>query len=116
MTELSLHGISIDVPRADHERAVEFWSAAFGREAEVSPSYPEFAQLADVTQGCYVLIQATGDSKARMHLDFATTERDTDLDRLADAGAHEVSRHAKWAVMTDPSGQPFCLCPVGGCT
>jgi hypothetical protein len=115
MTELQLHGISIDVPRAGHQRAVEFWSSAFGREPQVSPSYPEFAQLADVTPGCYVLIQATDDNTARMHLDYATTDRDGDLDRLAGAGATEVAREAKWGVMSDPSGQPFCLCPVTGC-
>jgi hypothetical protein len=115
MSELRLHGISIDVPRAEHARVVEFWSAAFGCEAQVSPSYPEFAQLADVAPGCYVLVQATGDAEPRMHLDFATIDRDADLDRLAAAGATEIAREAKWAVMTDPSNHPFCLCPVSGC-
>jgi predicted enzyme related to lactoylglutathione lyase len=115
MSELRLHGIVIDVPRADHERAVAFWSAAFGQEPAVSDAYPEYAQLEDVTPGCYILLQATGAPNAGMHLDFATTDRDGDLERLTAAGATQVSLAHKWAVMSDPSGQPFCLCPATGC-
>jgi predicted enzyme related to lactoylglutathione lyase len=110
-----LHGLSIDVPRADHARAVAFWGAAFGVEPAVSEKYPEFAQLADVTPGCYVLVQATGDSDSGIHLDYATTQRDRDADRLVAAGAEEVSRDYAWAVLRDPADQPFCLCPVEGC-
>ena len=32
-----------------------FWSAALGRQPEVSENYPEYAQFEDVTAGCYVL-------------------------------------------------------------
>ena len=115
MSDLRLHGVVIDVPRSDHERAVAFWSAAFGQEPVVSDMYPEYAQLEDVTPGCYVLVQALEDGQPRMHLDFATEDRDADLVRLADAGATEIAREHKWGVMTDPAGQPFCLCPVEGC-
>ncbi|HVV76116.1 MAG TPA: VOC family protein [Mycobacteriales bacterium] len=110
-----LHGVVIDVPRAEHARAVAFWSAAFGREPAVSAQYPDYAQFEDVTPGCYVLVQATGDDSSRVHLDFATDDRDTDLERLAGLGAQEVTREHKWAVMRDPSGQPFCLCPASSC-
>jgi hypothetical protein len=110
-----LHGVVIDVPRAEHARAVEFWSAALGREAVVSEKYPEYAQFEDVVPGSYLLVQATGDAASRVHLDFATVDRDGDLDRLAAAGAVEVTREHKWAVMRDPAGHPFCLCPVSGC-
>jgi predicted enzyme related to lactoylglutathione lyase len=115
MSGLKLHGVVIDVPCSDHDRAVAFWSAAFGQEPLVSEKYPDYAQLEDVTPGCYVLVQATGSDKPGMHLDFATADRDADLDRLSAAGATEVTREHKWGVMTDPSGQPFCLCPVTGC-
>jgi predicted enzyme related to lactoylglutathione lyase len=110
-----LQGVSIDVPRAEHERAVEFWSAAFGREPVVSEKYPEYAQFEDVVPGCYVLIQATGDSTSRVHLDFAAEDRDGELERLAGLGAAEVTREHMWGVMRDPAGHPFCVCPVSGC-
>lgn len=110
-----LHGLVIDVPRAEHARAVEFWSAAFGREPAVSEQYPDYAQFEEVTPGCYVLVQATGDAESRVHLDFATDDRDGELDRLAELGAEEVTREHKWGVMRDPSDHPFCLCPVSGC-
>jgi predicted enzyme related to lactoylglutathione lyase len=115
VTSPRLHGLVIDVPQADHDRAVAFWSAALGRTPEVSEKYPEYAQIEDATPGCYVLIQATGDAHSRMHLDFVTDHRDDDLDRMAAHGATEVSREHRWAVMLDPSGQPFCLCPSSGC-
>lgn len=110
-----LHGVVIDVPHADHARAVEFWSAALGREPAVSEQHPDYAQFADIAAGCYVLVQATGDAKSRVHLDFATEDRDAELARLAGLGAAEVSREHPWAVMRDPAGHPFCLCPVAGC-
>lgn len=110
-----LQGISIDVPHVDHARAVEFWSAAFGREPVVSDRHPDYAQFADVTPGCYVLIQDVGGDTARVHLDFATTQRDADADRLVVAGAQDVTRDLPWAVLRDPVGMPLCLCPVEGC-
>ncbi len=110
-----LHGVVIDVPRAQHGRAVEFWSAALGRTPAVSEKYPDYAQLEDATAGCYLLVQATGDPTSRVHLDFATENRDGDLDRLARLGAQEVTREHAWGVMRDPAGHPFCLCPVDGC-
>jgi hypothetical protein len=110
-----LHGVSIDVPRANHERAVAFWSAALGRTPEVNPEYPEYAQLANVVPGSYLLVQATGDAVPRIHLDFAAVDRDGELDRLAGLGAEEVTRQHMWGVMRDPAGHPFCVCPESGC-
>jgi predicted enzyme related to lactoylglutathione lyase len=110
-----LHGVVIDVPRADHESAVAFWSAALGRQPQTSENHPDYAQMEEAAPGCYVLVQATGDAVPRIHLDFATEDRDAELDRLAGIGAEEVTREHKWAVMRDPAGQPFCLCPVSGC-
>jgi Glyoxalase-like domain len=115
MNEPRLHGLVIDVPRADQARAVAFWSAAFGREPVVSEKYPDYAQFEDVTPDCYVLVQATDDATSRVHLDFATADRDGELNRLAGLGANEVTRDHRWGVMTDPAGHPFCLCPVDGC-
>ncbi|HVU61683.1 MAG TPA: VOC family protein [Mycobacteriales bacterium] len=110
-----LHGVVIDVPRADHTRAVEFWSAALGREPVVSDKYPDYAQFEDATPGCYLLVQATGDTTSRVHVDFATEDRDAELVRLGRIGATEVTREPRWGVMRDPAGHPFCLCPVDGC-
>jgi hypothetical protein len=112
---LRLHGVVIDVPRDGHERAVAFWSGALGRPPVVSDKYPDYAQFEDATPGCYLLVQATGDSASRVHLDFAAEDRDGELDRLAGLGAQEVTREHHWAVMRDPAGHPFCLCPVDGC-
>jgi hypothetical protein len=110
-----LHGVVIDVPSEEHAKAVEFWSAALGIEPVVSEKYPDYAQFEDATPGCYLLVQSTGDASSRVHLDFATEDRDGELDRLAGIGATEVTREHHWGVMRDPAGHPFCLCPVEGC-
>ena len=115
MTSPRLHGVVIDVPNAQHARAVDFWSAALGQEPVVSETYPDYAQFEHAAADCYLLVQATGDPTSRVHLDFATEDRDGELDRLAGLGAEEVTREHRWAVMRDPAGQPFCLCPVSGC-
>ena len=116
MTSLRLNGVVIDVPQADHTRAIAFWAAALGRNPIVNDKHPEYAQFADVAPECYLLVQSTGEAASRIHLDFAVTDRDREIDRLVAAGAEEVTREHLWAVLRDPAGHPFCLCPVAGCT
>jgi hypothetical protein len=115
MTNPRLLGVVIDVPRADHQRAVTFWGAALGRDPFVNERYPHYAQFEDATPGCYLLVQATGDDSSRVHLDFATEDRNADVSRAVSLGATEIDREHPWAVMRDPAGHPFCLCPVNGC-
>jgi hypothetical protein len=111
-----LFGVVIDAPRAEYDRAVAFWAAAIGREPFVNETYPHYSQFADATPGCYLLVQATGDDNSRVHLDFVTEDRDADVARAVGLGATEIDRDHPWAVLRDPAGLPFCLCPVTGCT
>jgi hypothetical protein len=115
MAGIHLHSVVIDVPKADHERAVAFWSAAVGVEPVVSEKYPEYAQLAHITPDVHMLVQATGDDAVRVHIDFGTPDRDGEVERLAGLGAEVVTSDNPWAVMRDPGGVVFCLCPVEGC-
>jgi hypothetical protein len=115
MSGLHLHSVVIDVPRADHARAVAFWSAAVGVEPVVSEKYPDYAQFAHVTPECHLLVQATGDDAPRVHLDFGTADRDGEVTRLTGLGAEVVSTDNPWAVLRDRAGLLFCLCPVEGC-
>ena len=115
MSGIHLHSVVIDVPKADHERAVAFWSAAVGIEPVVSEKYPDYAQFAHITPDVHLLVQTTGDDTTRVHLDFGTTDRDGEVARLEALGAKPVTRDHPWAVMRDPAGLVFCLCPVEGC-
>jgi hypothetical protein len=106
---LRLAGAFVDVPRADHERAVEFWTGALGTDPEYSERFPDYAQYDDVTPGLYFMVQATGDDTRRVHVDFESDERDVDVARLIELGATEVSRSHHWVVMRDPAGVTFCV-------
>jgi predicted enzyme related to lactoylglutathione lyase len=115
MSGLHLHSVVVDVPRADHERAVAFWSAAVGVEPVVSEKYPEYAQFAHITPEVHLLVQATGDTSSRVHLDFGTPDRDGEVARLEELGGEVLDRTNAWVVMRDPAGVVFCICPVDGC-
>jgi hypothetical protein len=106
---LRLAGAFVDVPKADHARAVEFWSAALGKAPETSESFPDYAQFDDVTPGVYFMVQATNDETRRCHLDFESEDRDADAERLIRLGAVEVHREHHWVVMRDVAGVDFCI-------
>jgi hypothetical protein len=108
-TGLRLAGALVDVPRADHARAVEFWTAALGRQPEVTEKFPDYAQYDEVTPGLYFMVQATRDDTRRIHLDFESEDRDADVARLTSLGATEVMRSHHWVVMRDPAGTTFCI-------
>jgi hypothetical protein len=106
---MRLAGAFVDVPKADHGRAVEFWSAALGKEPEYSEKFPDYAQYDDVTPGLYFMVQATGDDTRRAHIDFESDDREADVARLTSLGATELSRSHHWVVMQDPAGVTFCV-------
>jgi hypothetical protein len=106
---LRLAGVLVDVPKAEHDRAVAFWTAALGKQPEVSEKFPDYAQYDDVTPGVYFMVQATGDSSSRVHIDFDSEDRDADVERLTALGATQVSHRHHWVVMRDPAGVTFCL-------
>ena len=106
---LRLAGALVDVPRADHARAVAFWSAALGQDPEYSEKFPDYAQYDDVTPGLYFMVQATGDDTRRVHIDLESDDRDSEVARLVELGATEVVRQHHWVAMRDPAGVTFCI-------
>lgn len=111
---LGLSGAFVDVPKADHARAVAFWSAALGREPAVSEKFPDYAQYDEIVPGLYFMVQATGDDSSRVHIDFESNDRDADVERLVRLGASEVSRSHHWVVLRDPAGITFCVVQADG--
>ncbi|HTW21635.1 MAG TPA: VOC family protein [Mycobacteriales bacterium] len=109
-TRLRLAGALVDVPKADHERAVAFWTGALGTQPEVTERFPDYAQYDDVTPGLYFMVQATqDDSTRRIHLDLESEDREADVARLKALGATEIGREHHWVVMRDPAGVTFCV-------
>ena len=44
-----LTAVLVDVPKAEHERAVTFWSAALGRDGKTYDKFPEYVVFGEAT-------------------------------------------------------------------
>ena len=46
-----LTAVLVDVPKAEHQRAVTFWSAALGKEGKTYDKFPEYVVFGEATPG-----------------------------------------------------------------
>ena len=106
-----LSKIVIDVPEADHDRELAFWSAATGQQLIRFDRHPEYhgAELPGHDLG--LLVQRLGDGPGRLHLDIHTDNPAAELARLERLGAELVAQVHAWWIMRDPAGLPFCVIP-----
>lgn len=112
MTHYSrLSKIVIDVPAADHDRELAFWSAAAGQPLTRFDTHPEYhgAPLHGTDFG--LLIQRLGDGPGRVHLDIHTDDLDAEIARLEELGAERVQQAHSWWILRDPAGLLFCVIP-----
>jgi hypothetical protein len=112
MTHYSrLSKIVIDVPPADHDRELAFWSAAAGQPLTRFGAHPEYhgAVLPGLEVG--LLIQRLGDGPGRVHLDIHTGDLAAEVARLEELGAERVQQVHSWWILRDPAGLPFCVIP-----
>jgi predicted enzyme related to lactoylglutathione lyase len=107
-----LTAVLVDVPRSEHDRATEFWSAALGRDGKRHEQLTEYSIFGEVTPGVEFMVQATGDESPRIHLDIETDDVDAEVARLTALGASEVERLHSWVIMRDPVGTVFCVVRV----
>ncbi len=112
MTHYSrLSKIVIDVPPADHDRELAFWSAAAGQQLTQGYRYPEYHGAALHGQDFGLLIQRLGHGPGRVHLDIRTDDLAAEIARLEGLGAERVQRVRSWWILRDPAGLPFCVVP-----
>jgi hypothetical protein len=106
-----LSKIVIDVPCADHDRELAFWSGATGMSLIQFDNHPEYhgAELPGHELG--LLIQRLDDGPARVHLDIHTDDTAAEIARLEKLGAELVQRVHAWWIMRDPAGLLFCVIP-----
>src|ERR1022692_1255992 len=106
-----LSKIVIDVPPADHDRELAFWSAAAGQPLALGTMYPEYHGAALHGQEFGLLIQRLGHGPGRVHLDIHTDDLAAELTRLEGLGAERVQQVHSWWVLRDPAGLLFCVVP-----
>ena len=106
-----LSKIVIDVPPADHDRELAFWSAATGQPLAQFDQHPEYHGAALKGQELGLLIQRLGDGPGRVHIDIHTDDPAAEIARLEELGAERVQQVHSWWVMRDPAGLVFCVIP-----
>jgi hypothetical protein len=112
MTHYSrLSKIVIDVPPADHDRELAFWSGAVSPPLTLIDSHPEYHGAELHGQGIGLLLQRLGHGPARLHLDIHTDDPAAEIARLEKLGAELVQQVDLWWIMRDPAGLLFCVIP-----
>jgi hypothetical protein len=106
-----LSKIVIDVPPADHDRELAFWSAATGQTLAQLDRHPEYHGAALPGQDLALLIQRLEEGPGRVHFDIHTDDPATEIARLEGLGATLVQQVHSWWVMRDPAGLLFCVLP-----
>ena len=107
-----LSKIVIDVPSAEHDREVAFWSSAVGQELTQGYRYPEYHGAALHGGEFGLLVQRLGDDgQGRVHLDIHTDDLAAEVARLEDLGAERVQQVHSWWILRDPAGLLFCVIP-----
>jgi hypothetical protein len=106
-----LSQIVIDVPAAEHDREVAFWSGAVGQPLAQGERYPEYHGAALHGQEFGLLIQRLGGGPGRVHLDVHTDDLAAEVARLEELGAERVKLVHDWWIMRDPAGLLFCVVP-----
>ena len=106
-----LHKIVIDVPPAEHDHEVAFWSAALGQQLRQGEHFPEYHGVALRGEEFGLLIQRLGQGPARVHLDIHTDDLEAEVARLEALGAEKVEFVHAWWILRDPAGLLFCVVP-----
>ena len=106
-----LSKVVIDVPPADHDRELAFWTAAAGQPLTRFDRHPEYHGVALHGQEFWLLIQRLGQGSARVHIDIHTDDLPAEIARLEKLGAERVQQAHSWQVMRDPVGLLFCVIP-----
>lgn len=103
--------IVIDVPPAEHDRELAFWSAATGQPLAQFDRHPEYHGAALHGQDLWLLIQRLDEGQGRVHIDIHTDDPAAEMARLEQLGAELVQQAHSWWVMRDPAGLLFCIIP-----
>ena len=103
--------IVIDVPPAEHDRELAFWSAATGQPLAQFDRHPEYHGAALHGQDLWLLVQRLDEGQGRVHIDIHTDDLAAEMARLEKLGAELVQQAHSWSVMRDPAGLLFCIFP-----
>lgn len=113
---IAFGGVTID--STDPAELAAFWTSALGYS--VLADAGDYIMIAPpgvgFGEGRYLAFQLVPESKAtknRVHVDFQTSARESEVDRLTALGASVLGEHSlpgfAWTVLQDPQGNEFCV-------
>ena len=100
----------IDCQTDDLTEAALFWSAALGRQADLSddPATEKYVRVGSGNEELIVLLQKVPHA-SRVHLDIETDNIEAEVARLEALGAKRIEKIKTWWVMEAPTGHRFCV-------
>lgn len=110
---MQLGAITIDC--TDVAKVAGFWSAAL--ELPIDPGASEFFATLNADgvgpARFFVRVPEPKSVKNRMHADYHSPDRASEVERLVGLGAAVLADHnewgARWTVLADPEGNEFCI-------
>ena len=113
---MAINVVAVSIDGADITRLAEFWADVLGRP--VSPGTTDGFAAITISDGLRLLFHQVPERKVvknRVHLDLATTDYETETDRLIKLGAvrlHDFDIEqtgGRWRTFADPEGNEFDL-------
>ena len=100
----------IDCQTDDLTEAALFWSAALGRQADLSddPATEKYVRVGTGNEELIVLLQKVPHA-SRVHLDIESDDIEAEVARLEALGAKRIEKIKTWWVMEAPTGHRFCV-------
>lgn len=113
---MTLSHAAITLDCTDVAKVVAFWSAALGRP--VAPKASQYFAMLEPTgptevPWLFLAVPEGKTAKNRMHVDFHSTDRPTEVARLVELGAQWVGDYDEWGThwttLRDVEGNEFCV-------
>ncbi|CCH76798.1 conserved hypothetical protein [Nostocoides japonicum T1-X7] len=107
-----LDQLCLDIPSAGFDAESAFWSGLTGWPVRSEHAEAEFRSLARPEgMPVRVLLQRLGEDTGpvRAHLDLASGDRATTVERHVGLGASVLREHQYWTVLRDPVGMEYCV-------
>ena len=116
---MALSLIAISVDGSDITRLAEFWADVL--DQPVTPGATESFAAITTSDGLRLMFHQVPEGKVvknRVHPDLATTDYDTETDRLIKLGAVQLNDieqgSTRWRTFADPEGNEFDLVATPG--
>jgi hypothetical protein len=104
--------VCLDVPPSRYDAEMDFWSGVTGWSRTDPEPGSEFGRLTPgQDQPLQLLVQRLDVEQDSVvaHLDWATTDREAEIEEHVAAGAEVRGRFEGWTVMRDPAGMTYCI-------